>query len=206
MRKIPQPPRAAPFLPSVSNNRARGELAPARDRARERELSNSKSTKTYTIENFPRHVIESKDVTATYQRHITSPAVVSVFSRTTLTTDTMPSPAMSAKPSSGKAGEPSSVHCPSSTGNGGPATTTSVTDTSPPAKRAKIADFATALMRACSVELPPGEGEDRVNGGEKSVKAADAKEGNGMECGVFPERPIFKDLGKMPTEKIINDW
>ena len=107
---------------------------------------------------------------------------------------------MSAKPSSDKAGEPSTVHCPSGSG-----AASSVTDTSPPAKRAKIADFATALMRACSVELPPGEGEDRISGEEASAKA-DAKESEGMECGVFPGSPIFKKLGKMPTEKIINDW
>ena len=107
---------------------------------------------------------------------------------------------MSAKPSSDKAGEPSTVHCPSGSG-----AASSVTDTSPPAKRAKIADFATALMRACSVELPPGEGEDRSSGEEASAKA-DAKESEGMECGVFPGSPIFKKLGKMPTEKIINDW
>ena len=104
---------------------------------------------------------------------------------------------------SDKAGEPSSVQCPSS-GSGGAAATT---DTSPPAKRAKIADFATALMRACSVELPPGEREEgRIsNGGEESAKAG-ARDSEGMECGVFPGSPIFKKLGKMPTEKIINDW
>ena len=112
---------------------------------------------------------------------------------------------MSAKPSSDKAGEPSSVHCPS--GSGAAAAASSVTDTSPPAKRAKIADFATALMRACSVELPPGEREDRISNGEEESVRADAKDGEGgMECGVFPGSPIFKKLGKMPTEKIINDW
>ena len=113
---------------------------------------------------------------------------------------------MSAKPSSAssdKAGEPSSVHCPS--GSGGASASATVTETSPPAKRAKIADFATALMRACSVELPPGEGEDRISGEEASAKA-DAQESEGMECGVFPGSPMFKKLGKMPTEKIINDW
>ena len=109
---------------------------------------------------------------------------------------------MSAKPSSDKAGEPSTVHCPSGSG-----AASSVTDTSPPAKRAKIADFATALMRACSVELPPGEREDRISNGEEESARADAKDGEGgMECGVFPGSPIFKKLGKMPTEKIINDW
>ena len=80
-------------------------------------------------------------------------------------------------------------------------------EASPPAKRAKIADFATALMRACSVELPPGEREGNI--GEKEIEKADAKDRDGggeMECGVFPWNPIFKKLGKMPTEKIINDW
>ena len=110
---------------------------------------------------------------------------------------------MSAKPSSelsDKAGEPSSVHYPSSSGNG-----EATTEASPPGKRAKIADFATALMRACSVELPPAEREERIHGGRESA-TTDAREGERMESGVFPGSPIFNKLGKMPTEKIINDW
>ena len=115
----------------------------------------------------------------------------------------MPSPALSAKPSSessDKAGEPSSVHRPSSSSGNGEAT-----ESSPPGKRAKIADFATALMRACSVELPPAEREERIHGGRES-ETADAREGERMESGVFPGSPIYEKLGKMPTEKIINDW
>ena len=104
---------------------------------------------------------------------------------------------MSATPSSessDKAGEPSSVHRPSSSSGNGEATT----DASPPGKRAKIADFATALMRACSVELPPAEREERISA------TADAREGERMESGVFPGK--FNNLAKPPTEKIINDW
>ena len=169
---------------------------------RERQLSNSKSTKTFTIEiretTTPRSQIVGRlgDLKTVNQ----SPSLSIPSTTLTATADAMPSPAMSAKPSSessDKAGEPSLVHRPSSSSGNGEAT-----EASPPGKRAKIADFATALMRACSVELPPAEREERIHGGRESA-TTDAREGERMESGVFPGSP---KLGKRPTEKIINDW
>ena len=58
------------------------------------------------------------------------------------------------KASSDKAGEPSSVHCPSSSGNG------EATESSPPGKRAKITDFATAQMRAEESDKDKNAAED----------------------------------------------
>ena len=64
---------------------------------------------------------------------------------------------------------------------------------SPPAKRAKADDFSSAVMRSMSVEC---YNERSFDSQKSDVSKGDSK---------ATVMSVFDHLGKMPTEKIIND-